>query len=83
MPKQRRLDPEAKEEAVRLLKVKANKKLVQNHLISITGKTVTMKDIHNVVTKSVSNFRNDFQGLVQEMKRVKGNSSNIYFGFAL
>ncbi len=54
MPKQRRLDPESKEEAVRLLKVKANKKFVQNHLICITGKTVTMKGVHNVAIKSTS-----------------------------
>lgn len=72
MPKQRRLDPEAKEEAVRLLKVKANKKLVQNHLISTTGKTVTMKDVHNIASKCKPNFRNDFQELVKEMKKVRG-----------
>lgn len=75
MPKQRRLDPETKEEAVKLLKVKANKKLVQNHLISVTGKAVTMKDVHNFATKSVSNFRNDFQELVKEMKKVNGEDS--------
>ena len=78
MPKQRRLDPESKEEAVKLLKVKANKKLVQNHLMSITGKTVTMKDVHNVAAKSKSNFRNDFQELVKEMKKVNGKIVSQY-----
>ena len=51
MPKQRRLDADAKEEAIKFLKLKANKKLIQNHLISATGKTVTLKDIHNLGTK--------------------------------
>ena len=72
MLKQRRLDSEAKDEAVKLLKLRANKKLVQNHLMSATGKTVTLKDIHNIVTRSVPAFRNNFQELVEEMKRMKG-----------
>ena len=43
MPKQRRLDAEATEEAVKLLAPRANKKLVQNHLINLTSKTVTRR----------------------------------------
>ena len=78
MPKQRRLDPEMKEEAVKLLKLKANKKLVQNHLINVSGKTVTMKDVHNIATKGISSCRNDFQELVEEMKRVKGRCTSCF-----
>ena len=73
MPKQRRLDSEAKEEAVKLLTLRANKKLVQNHLMSLTSKTVTLKDIHNIAGKVVPAFRNDFQELVNEMNKVKGS----------
>lgn len=52
MPKQRRLDSEDNE-AVKLLALKANKKLVQNHLMSLTSKTMTLKDIHNIAGKAV------------------------------
>ena len=61
MPKQRRLDSEAKQEAEKLLALRANKKLVQNHLMSLTSKKVTLKDIHNIAGKAVPAFRNDFQ----------------------
>ena len=77
MPKQRRLDSEAKEEAVKLLTMRANKKLVQNHVMSLTSKTVTLKDIHNIAGKTVPPFRNDFQELVKEMKKVKGEVSKV------
>ena len=76
MPKQRRLDSEEKE-AVKLLALKANKKLVQNHLMSLTSKTVTLKDIHNIAGKAVPPFRNDFQELVKEMKKVNGEVSRM------
>ena len=69
MPKQRRLDSEAKQEAVKLLTLRANKKLVQNHLMS---KTVTLKDVHNIAGKAVPTSRNNFQELVKEMRKVKG-----------
>lgn len=72
MPKQRRLDSEAKQEAVKLLTLRANKKLVQNHLMSLTSKTVTLKDIYNIAGKAIPTFRNDFQELVKEMRKVKG-----------
>ena len=77
MPKQRRLDSEEKEEAVKLLTLRANKKLVQNHLMSLTSKTVTLKDIHNIAGKAVPAFKNDFQELVKEMKKVKGEVSRM------
>ena len=67
MPKQRRRDSEATEEAVKLLALRANKKLVQNHLISLTSMTVTLKDFHNIAGKAVPASRNDFQELVNEM----------------
>ena len=72
MLKQRRLDPEVKEEAAKMLQLKANKRMVQTHLISLTGKAVTMKDVHNVAEKSKPELKNDFQELVAEMKKVQG-----------
>lgn len=52
--------------------LRANKKLVQNHLMSATNKTVTLKDVHNIAAKTQPSFRNDFQELVEEMKKLKG-----------
>ena len=77
MPKQRRLDSEAKQEAAKLLTLRANKKLVQNHLMSLTNKTVTLKGIHNIAGKAAPAFKNDFQELVNEMKKVKGEVSGM------
>ena len=82
MPKQRRIDAEATQEAVKLLTLRANKKLVQNHLMSLTSKTVTLKDVHNIAGKAVPAFRNDFQELVKEMKKVKGEIPRIGGGGA-
>lgn len=61
-----------KKEAEKLLMLRANKKLVQNHLMSATNKTVTLKDVHNIAAKTQPSFRNDFQELVEEMKKLKG-----------
>ena len=72
MPKQRRLDSETKDEAVKLLNLRANKKLLQNHLMSTIGKTVTLKDLHNIAARNVPKFWNDFRELVEEMKSIKG-----------
>ena len=79
MPKQRHLDPETKKDAVRLLELRANKKLVQNHLMSVTGKTVTLKDVHNVATHNIRKHRNDFQELVKEMRKVQGENVLLYW----
>ena len=68
MPKQRQFDSESKKEAEKLLTLRANKKLVQNHLINAMKKTVTLKDVHNITSKAKPTFKNDFQELVEEMK---------------
>ena len=62
MPKQRRLNPEHKQQAAEMLHLKANKKMLQNHLIHLTGKPVILKDLHNLYTQLKQNqnviFRN-------------------------
>ena len=52
MPKQRRLDPETKQEVAGIMQLKLNKKLLQNHLVCLTGKPIILKDLHNLSTKS-------------------------------
>ena len=46
--KQRKLGQEQKREACSLLTMKVNKKLLQWHVSSTTGKVVTLKDISNI-----------------------------------
>ena len=38
MPKQQRLDPETRKEVAEIMQLKPNKKLLQNHLVCLTGK---------------------------------------------
>ena len=50
LPIQRKLPPDAKEKAAKLLEMKANKKMVQQQLTSETGKIVLLKDLSNIAT---------------------------------
>ena len=72
MPK---LNPEDKQQAAEMLHLKANKKMLQNHLIHLTGKPVILKDLHNLYTQSKPKSKCDFQELVDAMKGVKGRHS--------
>ena len=45
--------------------------------MSMSNKTVTLKDIHNIWGKAAPTFGNDFQELMEEMKKVKGAVSII------
>ena len=45
--------------------------------MGLTNKTVTLKDIHNIAGKAVPARTNDFQELVTEMKKVKGEVSRM------
>ena len=57
-----------KEEVKLMLKMKANKKLIQQHISQGTGKLVTLKDIHNMATKKHGGLTE----LIDEMKNVPG-----------
>ena len=72
MPKQHRLNPEHEQQAAEMLHLKANKKMLQNHLIHLTGKPVILKDLHNLYTQSKPKSKCHFQKLVDAMKGVKG-----------
>ena len=72
MPNQCHFGPEIKQQAVEMLDIKSNKKMLQNHLIHVTGKPVILKDLHNLYTKSKPKSKCDFQELVDAMRRMKG-----------
>lgn len=69
MPKQRRLNPDTQTEVAQILQLKPNKKLLQNHLVCLTGKPVILKDLHNLSSKSAGH---NFEELLTEMRKVKG-----------
>uniref|UniRef100_A0A1X7VRL7 ZSWIM1/3 RNaseH-like domain-containing protein n=1 Tax=Amphimedon queenslandica TaxID=400682 RepID=A0A1X7VRL7_AMPQE len=77
MPKQRRLDKDTMESTSHVLSFKANKKMVQNHVISSTGKAVTMKDVHNLAAKSKTN-KHDYKELVSEMNKIQGAKVTVF-----
>ena len=52
------------------MQLKPNKKLLQNHLVCLTGKPVILKDLHNISAKTTKGF--DFRELITKMKTVKG-----------
>ena len=50
LPQQRRLSKEVNDEAVTLLELKANKKMIQQLLCHETGKVILLKDLSNIFT---------------------------------
>ena len=48
LPRQRSLSIEAKEKASHLLRMRANKKLIQQRLVEETGNVILLKDLTNI-----------------------------------
>ena len=48
LPKQRHLSLEERQDVENMLKVKANKKMLQNNAMQKMGKHVILKDLHNI-----------------------------------
>ena len=55
---------------MQLLELKVNKKLLQEHLSSSTGKVVTLKDISNL--KSELPTKNNLDTLVTRLRSMEG-----------
>ena len=74
LPKQRKLDEASKNEAKELFKLKVNKKLLQEHLSSSSGKVVTLKDISNIQLELGSKSNgNNLDDLVTRLRRIEGS----------
>ena len=69
MPKQRRLVGEEKENAIKILGMKSNKKLLQSHIKNAVGKNVVLKGLHNLNAKNKPKGGNDFNEILKEMKK--------------
>ena len=76
LPQQRRLDEDTLEQTKNMLSVKANKKMVQEHIYRQSGKIVILKDLHNIAQKSKKTVV-DAQALLEEMRKVDGTSTAI------
>ncbi|VDI04173.1 zinc finger SWIM domain-containing protein 3 [Mytilus galloprovincialis] len=48
LPRQRQLSGEERKDVETMLKVKANKKMVQSYIMEKTGKKIVLKDLHNI-----------------------------------
>ena len=56
-----------------MLNVKANKKLVQQHIFKSTGKVVSLKDLQNIADRDKDKMNPvNVNTLVEEMKKVDG-----------
>ena len=72
LPRQRKLTSPQKIEAIGLLKLKVNRKLLQQHLSESSGKVVTLKDISNISTGVKKVSVESIEGLVTKLKGIKG-----------
>ena len=73
MPRQRKLNSAEKEEAKVMLQMKVNKKLLQQHLSSSSGKTVTLRDLTNVQAElNATNTGNNLDALVMCLRELEG-----------
>ena len=67
------LDCETRKEAEGFLKMKVNKKLLQQHLSVTVGKVVRLKDINNIQTGLVSKEDgNNVDALVKKLRDMSG-----------
>ena len=70
MPHVRKLPDDVKENVKDMLKMKPNKKILQQRIRATTGKCVSLKDLHNL--NPPPSYRNDLVALVEEMKKEPG-----------
>ena len=79
LPQQRALPADMKNMAENLIKLKVNKKLLQQKLSVESGKIVTMKDISNLVTRiNAAKKRNDLQNTINNLQNQYGKFQEIY-----
>jgi len=74
-PEQRRLDVVLQDEVTTMVvDLKANNKLVQQHISAKSGQVVLLKDIHNLANRAQAGTdRNkDLEVAIQELKRAPG-----------
>ena len=79
LPQQRTLPEDMKNMAENLIKLKVNKKFLQQKLSIESGKIVTLKGISNLVTRmNAAEKRNDLQNTVNNLQNRCGKFQEIY-----
>ena len=80
LPEERTLPEDMKNIAENLIKLKVNKKLLQQKLSIESGKIVTLKDISNLVTRlNATEKRNDLANTINNLQNQYGKFQEIYF----
>ncbi len=80
LPRQRQLDDSEKIEAEGMLRMKVNKKMLQQHLSVKTGKVVTLKDITNIQTGLHTHADgNNLEAVVARLRAIDGMVLTIAF----
>lgn len=72
LPHQRALPDELKAGVRGLLKLQANKKLIQKKIQEETGKVVLLKDLSNVASSMKQGTKNDLQRTVEALQKDYG-----------
>ncbi|KAL8623834.1 hypothetical protein ACOMHN_058864 [Nucella lapillus] len=79
-PSQRQLDDDTKTEVANMLKVGANRKLLQRHVSEKTGRRVLLRDIHNLGYRAKSRptpSQSEVTALADHLKTYPGLSSEF------
>ena len=71
LPRQRHLSKEEKDEVEEMIRVNANKKLLQQHVMEKTGKTVILKDLHNITTEMKKTSKNCSDATKTDLERMQ------------
>ncbi|GFN90037.1 Zinc finger swim domain-containing protein 1 [Plakobranchus ocellatus] len=86
LPSNRKLSTNEKDDVRQLLKLNANKKLVQQHVKATTGKNVRLKDLHNLARSSPASNAQDIitilkksEGAVIEVMENQGILEGVFY----
>lgn len=79
LPHQRKLSTDEESEAVKLLSMKANKKIIQDKMAGMTGKVIILKDLSNLSGKmNAGRTRNDVEAAVKLLTDKHGKCIYMY-----
>lgn len=75
---QRRLHQFEREAVGKMLKLKVNKKLMQDHISRKSGHVVLLKDLHNIGARNRLSDDNNVSSAVDELKKSPCEKMRIY-----
>ena len=79
LPKRRRLNEIERDQVITILKSKPNKKILLSHIKDSYGKTVTLKDLHNMEAKARN--ANDKSSLEEMLSNVNNEPGTNFYDF--